>query len=279
LSEITSLGVHCSISGGLENSIEEALRLGTDTLQVFTKNQRQWKERVIAEGEGVLFRNALHRAGIRNILSHTSYLINLGSPDENIRNSSMVALEGELVRCHALNIPYSVLHPGSGKHLPEEETIQRIAEGLLKVLNLTMEYPTSILLENTAGQGSSIGRAYEQLAKILQMVGSPRLGICFDTCHAFAAGYDIRTKKGIEQSLTKIDQLIGIEKLKAFHLNDSKGALGSRIDRHTHIGQGNIGLEPFKYLMRYFAEIPKIIETEKENNMDIQNLKVLRSFC
>ena len=279
MSEKINLGVHCSISGGLENAISSAETLGIDTFQIFTKNQRQWRERIIPEPDATNFKQKMANAGIQLACSHTSYLINLASTDDAIRTNSILALSAELIRCYALGLTYTVMHPGSNKLLGNEGAIAKVAEGLIVVLNHTYEYSASVLLENTAGQGSTLGGKFSDIEKIFQIVNSERLGMCFDTCHAFAAGYDIRTQTGIEAALGEIDDLFGIERIKVFHLNDSKGTLGSRLDRHAHIGQGNLGLEPFRYLMRNFKHIPKILETDKADDMDEKNLAKLRELA
>jgi deoxyribonuclease IV len=271
------LGKHCSISGGIENACEEALRLGMDTIQVFTKNQRQWREKEYLPEEGEKFKAKCKATGIKIAFSHTIYLINLASTDE-IRDQSILSLAGELMRCEVLGLPFTVLHPGNNKNLTDEEAIIRISEALKLVFQHTPQLKVKILLENTAGQGASIGRKFEQIRIIMDQVGSDRLGMCFDTCHAFASGYDIRTQTGMEETLGLIDETVGLDKLYAFHLNDSKGDFGSRIDRHEHIGLGKIGLEPFKVIMKNFPNLPKVLETHNENNMDMVNLEVLRSL-
>lgn len=272
------LGVHCSIAGGYENAIKEAEELGIDTFQIFTKNQRQWKERIVTEEEGISFNHLQKDSSIKIGLSHTTYLINLASDNEDTRKNSIIALGAELLRCQKLGLHYAVLHPGANKTLKEIDAIARIAEGLELVFKYTPGNTVKILLENTAGQGSSIGWKFEHIKDIIQLSTPDRLGMCLDTCHAFAAGYDIRSQTGLESMIAEIDKSIGLKKLYAIHINDSKGALGSRIDRHAHIGQGYIGLDAFRYIMRQFSYIPKILETSKENNMDRKNLELLRSL-
>lgn len=269
------LGVHCSISGGYENAFAEAQALGINTFQIFTKNQRQWREKAVSEEEGRVFRANLKKYVIEKAFSHSTYLINIGSFDETIRRNSILALSAEVQRCEAMGLAFTVLHSGSYKGGDEAGGIENIAAALNLILEETKHMRAGILLENTAGQGSSIGWKFEHLAAIMDKVSSPRLGMCFDTCHAFAAGYDIRTQTGFEDTLEKIERLMGLEKLRAFHLNDSKGELGSRIDRHDHIGAGKLGLEAFAYVINHFKKVPKVLETPKENNMDVKNLAVL----
>lgn len=272
------IGTHCSISGGIENAIDQAIALGIDTFQVFTKNQRQWREREFTEEEGNRFKQKLQKAGIRVAFSHTTYLINLASADDEIREKSILGLAAELIRCESLGLKYTVLHPGANKYLSENKAIERIADALNIVMQHTKSLQPMVLLENTAGQGSSIGYKFEHHQEIMKRVDSDKVGVCFDTCHAFAAGYDIRTQSGVEDLMDGIDKIFGLEKMKAFHFNDSKGDLGSRLDRHTHIGHGKLGLEPFRQIIRSFPDVPKVLETSKENDMDIKNLEVLREM-
>lgn len=271
------IGKHCSISGGIENACNEAARLGINTMQIFTKNQRQWKEREITEDDGDKFKLACIENGVQLAFSHAIYLINLASNDE-VRNQSILALAGELIRCDTLGLPFTVLHPGINKNLSEEASIRRISDALSIVFQYTPGLKAKVLLENTAGQGTSIGRSFDQIQQIMSQVDTNRLGMAFDTCHAFAAGYDIRSRTGIEGCLDEIDKTVGLHHLKVFHMNDSKGTLGSRIDRHEHIGRGNIGLIPFDYIINHFADVPKVLETNNENEMDIENIKVLKGL-
>ncbi|MFL5729600.1 MAG: deoxyribonuclease IV [Cytophagaceae bacterium] len=272
------LGVHCSIAGGYENAFEEARNLGIDTFQIFTKNQRQWKERIVSDEEGKQFKALMKKYAIKMAFSHATYLINLSSNDENIVKNSILALAAEVIRCEKLGLKFVVLHPGSSKEIGEEKAIKKIVQGLQTVLNHTEGMKTKILLENTAGQGSSIGWKFEHLMEIMDLTDSPRIGMCLDTCHAFAAGYDIRTKTGFDTMIGIIDKLIGLKRLHVIHMNDSKTMLGSRVDRHEHIGKGFIGRELFGYVMKFFPLTPKVLETSKEDNMDKKNLEVLRAL-
>lgn len=270
------LGVHCSASGGVINAFNEVHKFKIDTFQVFTKNQRQWKEKIVEEAEGKSFKEELKKLKIKRSLSHCTYLINLASCEEPIRENSILALAGEILRCDALGIDYAVLHPGACKSLGETEGIRLVSEALSLVLNTTKDLKVKILLENTAGQGSALGWKFEHHEEIIDRVGSNRIGLCLDTCHAFAAGFDIRTKAGFEDMISNIDKHVGLKKLYAFHLNDSKGDLGSRIDRHDGIGNGKIGLIPFREIMHHFAQIPKILELPPEVNE--KSLEVLRGL-
>lgn len=272
------LGIHCSIAGGVENALALAKEWGIDTFQIFTKNQRQWRERVITDEEGEPFRKQMKKQKIPIAIAHTSYLINLGSRDEEIREKSIMALASELLRCEALGLAGTVLHPGANREMEDTETIKLIAKGLKMVLDHSKHLKAKIILENTAGQGSSIGWKFEHIRDIMNHVSSKRLGMCFDTCHAFAAGYDIRTQAGFEDTMEKLDETVGLDKLVAFHLNDSKGDFATRIDRHEHIGKGKIGLEPFRQIMKQFKHVPKVLETDHENDMHLRDLEVLRSL-
>jgi deoxyribonuclease-4 len=273
------LGIHCSISGGVENALVLANEWGIDTLQIFTKNQRQWRDRVITDQEGAPFRRQMKKQKIPVAFAHCTYLINLASADHEIREKSILALASEMLRCDALGLAYAVLHPGANKEIEDKEAIKIIAKGLKTVIGHTKHIKAKILLENTAGQGSSIGWKFEHIRDIMKLVNSKRVGMCFDTCHAFAAGYDIRTLTGFEDTMEKLDETVGLDNLYAMHINDSKGDYASRIDRHEHIGKGKIGLEAFKGVMKHFKHIPKVIETDHENDMHLRDLEVLRGLA
>ena len=272
------LGVHCSIGGGYLNAFIEAERLGINTFQIFTKNQRQWREKEVSEIEASTFRENLVKYQIAKAFSHTTYLINLASVNETIRENSIFSLASEVKRCHSLGLAYTVLHPGSYIQSTLNEGIDKITDALNAVFEITSNLEVKVLLENTAGQGSSIGGKFKHLSDIIKQVDSSRIGICFDTCHAFASGYDIRSKDGFEATMDEVDKYIGLHKLYVFHLNDSKGDLGSHLDRHEHIGRGKIGLEAFEQIINKFPDIPKVLETPKENDMDKENLKILKSL-
>lgn len=273
------LGAHCSIAGGFENAFIEAERLGIDTFQIFSRNQRQWKAKPISPEEKKAFSEAFKKSKVKITFSHTSYLINLASDNEEIHLKSIEALLQEVQRCTVLGLSYCVLHPGAAGTQTKEAAIKRIASALRVILDNTPESSVKILLENTAGQGSSVGGSFENLAAIKERVESDRIGYCFDTCHAFVAGYDISTEAGFEEVMGSYDKILGLDNLHAFHLNDSKGGLGSHLDRHEHIGKGKLGIAPFKIIMQRFKHIPKVLETPKENDMDVENLKLLRSLA
>jgi deoxyribonuclease IV len=272
------LGAHVSIAGGYENALIEAKRLGATAIQIFTKNQRFWRERAVSSEEGSAFSSQFRKYGVKQAFSHAIYLISMGSENEEIVEKSVASLIAELDRCHALGLTHTVLHPGAAGRFPVPEAIVRIGDNLKKVIAATKGNPVKILLENTAGSGSSVGGRIDYIADLMDHIGSKRVGLCIDTCHAFAAGYDIRTEKSTAQLFDIIDRRIGLGKLLCFHLNDSKGACGSRLDRHAHIGEGGIGLEAFRYIMNQFPDVPKVLETPKEDDADVRNLAVLRSL-
>lgn len=279
-------GTHISIAGGYLNAVAEARRLNIDTMQIFTKNQRMWKEKTIGEAEGQAFIHACEQNGIKQVFSHAIYLISMASTDDAIAEKSLLSLAAELERCRVLGLTHTVLHPGfAGKlplqeagKLPLQEAIQLVGDRIKLVLKATAGNPVKILIENTAGQGSSIGGKIEHIGQLISSIHSKRVGLCIDTCHAFAAGYDIRNTAALNKFFQKIDNETGSGKLLCFHLNDSRGALGSRLDRHAHIGEGLLGPEPFRYIMQQFPFIPKVLETSKENGADERNLALLRQF-
>ena len=275
-------GAHMSIAGGAYKALERGKRVGCRTIQIFLKNSNQWKAKALEEQDRLLFQKTQECSGIRPVVAHDSYLINLASPDSHLRRKSLNAFVEEMKRANFLGIPYLVLHPGAHKGSGTQKGINRVAKALRQALDL-VEPPVTILLENTAGQGSSLGSRFEQLAAILEQMRNPdRVGVCLDTCHAFAAGYDIRTEEGYEETIGELDRLIGIKKILAFHVNDSKKELGSRVDRHFHIGKGFIGLDAFRFLVndRRFAAVPKILETPKGvgERQDMRNLSTLQSL-
>jgi deoxyribonuclease-4 len=281
---IPLLGAHFSIAKGLHNAFGHAADYGCNTLQVFTKNANTWKERVLSEDEIERFRRRRIETGIGSIFSHTSYLINPAAPDKEKRDMSGFALKQELIRCTRLLIPFVVLHPGFHMGKGERAGIARAAESINRLFDgLPVETPR-LLLESTAGQGSGIGHTFEQLAGIMMRIErKDRIGICLDTCHLFAAGYDIRTKAAYDETFDRFDSTIGGRHLYLLHLNDSKRELGSRVDRHSHIGKGNIGLEAFRFIMndKRLLYVPKIIETEKkedELDWDRINLECLKNL-
>jgi len=270
------LGAHVSIAGGVKNAPLNGEKIGCEAIQIFTKNQRQWSAKPYEKKEIEEYFNNLNKVKIKKVVAHTSYLINLASPNEEIFKKSIDALIDDLERCNSLNIPFTIIHPGS--HLGEgvEKGIERIIIGIERVFEKVNK--AGIALETVAGQGSNIGFEFEQLKKIMEGVKEKdRIFVCFDTAHAFEAGYDIKTQNGFKKVLDEFDKIIGIEKLCAFHLNDSKTPLGSNVDRHENIGKGFLGLEPFKFLVnnKEFKEHPMILETPGGDEMYIEDLKTL----
>jgi deoxyribonuclease-4 len=276
------LGAHMSIAGGIHNAFGHGARAGCRALQIFLKNSNQWKARPLTVEDAALVHEARERSGIYPVIAHSSYLINLASPDPELNGKSRAAFCEELRRANLLGIPWVVIHPGAHMGTGENAGLQLVSDSLRKILEI-VEPPAGVLLENTAGQGSTLGRSFEQLAAILERLPeSGRVGICLDTCHLFSAGYDIRTRDGYCETMAAFDRLIGIDRIRAFHLNDSKRELGSNIDRHEHIGKGHIGLEAFRALLndRRFDAVPKVLETPKGKDLeeDKVNLRTLRGL-
>lgn len=277
------LGAHESIAGGLHKAFDRAQSATCDALQVFVKSNRSWAVKPLTEDEIARFKARAEESGIRPVVAHTSYLLNLGTPDELLWEKSRNMLIAELERCEALDIPWLVLHPGSHVGSGEEAGITRVAEGLSEVHAATPGFRVRVLLETTAGQGSSLGHTFAQLARIIEMTPQgERLGVCLDTCHVFAAGYELRTAEGYAATMEAFKRIIGLERLKALHLNDSKGELGNRKDRHEHIGKGHIGLDGFRNVVNdpRLTGLPGFLETPKGEDLeeDRENLRVLRGL-
>lgn len=277
------LGAHMSIKGGVQHSILRAQSIGCTAVQLFTGNARGWASKPIPDSDAAQFRELAMDFGPEAVVAHDGYLINLASPKPDIHKKSMISMADEINRCDQLAIPYLVMHPGAGLDLPREKAIKKIAHSFDRLFAKNPKSDVMVLLEITAGQGSTIGSTFEELQAIIDQVKeSDRLGVCFDTCHAFAAGYDISNKKGWLKTFREFNKIIGLDKLKVFHVNDSKKELGSRRDRHEHIGKGELGLEAFRLLMndRRFKKIPKTLETPKGEDLkeDIENLNLLRSL-
>jgi deoxyribonuclease-4 len=272
------LGVHCSVSGGLTNAFVEAKKLGINTFQIFTQNQRQWLNKKIDNELKQQFNAAWNRDKIKVIFSHCSYLINVASIDPEIRRRSIETLTGEVIRCQDLGLSYCVMHPGAYKEQTPDGAIKNIIAALQHVLLKTDFSQVKILLENTAGQGSAIGFRFEHLKQIIDGVRSSRIGVCLDTCHAFSAGYDLRDYAAFQKTFDEFNRVVGFDHLFAIHLNDTKTEFGSRVDRHDNIGYGKLGLESFRLILKQFPNIPKVLETPKEDNWDEKNLETLRGL-
>jgi deoxyribonuclease IV len=280
-----------SVAGGLPRAVERAVVHRCDALQVFAKNASQWRGRVIPKEEIREFRAKVKAAGIWPVVSHASYLINLATTNRALRRQSIAAMADELDRAEALGLLGVVLHPGCYTAGNEADGLSLIADALLGLLRDRRRGKTMVLLEQTAGQGTALGATFEQLASIIaRMEDHVRVGVCLDTCHLLAAGYDIVSPEGYAATFKQFGRVVGFDRLKAFHLNDSKRPLGSRVDRHEHIGQGHLGLEPFRRLVndRRFRALPMLLETPKGEGkasgpivvdpMDEENLNALRSL-
>ena len=277
------LGAHQSIAGGVENALARGQEVGCDTIQIFVKSPNRWSGKPLAEKNIAAFKVAVVETGIWPVFAHALYLINLATPGDALWAKSVDALADDLERCEQLGLPGLVIHPGSHMDSGVEAGIQRIAAALDNVHTRLPGYQVQVWLEVTAGQGSSLGHTFEQLRAMIDGVSEPeRLGVCFDTAHAFAAGYELRTREGYEATWAHFDHILGLDRLRAIHLNDSKKELDSRVDRHEHIGQGLLGLEPFRFLVNdiRFRGIPMTLETEKGPDLaeDKENLATLRSL-
>jgi deoxyribonuclease IV len=277
------LGAHMSTSGGLSNAFDRGAAVGCTTMQIFTKNQNRWQRKPTPPEEIVKWGEKQAATGIRPVVSHAAYLINLGTPNQEIWDKSVDALADELTRAEELGLLGVVFHPGAHMGEGEEAGIARIVKGIDAAHGRTGGFKTLTLIEGTAGQGSALGYRFEHLQAMLQGVAEPkRLAFCLDTCHLFAAGYDLRTEQAYADTMGQFDRLCGIERLRCFHFNDAKKPLGSRVDRHDHIGTGQIGLEAFGFILNdpRLKDVPKILETEKSEDMheDLENLRVLRGL-
>ncbi len=279
------LGSHMSIAGGLHKAVERGVDVGCDCIQIFSKNNAQWKAGEIRDDEARQFRDAVFAKNIAHTLVHASYLINLATPDRALRGKSVDALVVELQRAAKLGIPYVVVHPGAYISGTEEAGLKRVVRALDEIARRTKGLACDLLLETTAGQGTSLGCRFEHLGRMLDGARhSDRLGVCFDTCHVFAAGYDLRTRRTFQSTIDEFDGIVGLSRIKAFHLNDSRSAFGSRVDRHEHIGHGNLGTSAFRLLLNEprFGRIPMYLETAKGQcdgeDWDLVNLRTLRGL-
>lgn len=277
----TLLGAHIPIKGGLFKGVTEGHAIGCQTIQIFTKSSNQWKAKELTEEEIACFREVCKQTGISLIVAHDSYLINLVSPDEGLRKKSQDAFLIEMERAEALGIQYLVTHCGSHLNSGEEVGLKRLAESINLIHRAIGGFNVQTVLETTAGQGTNLGYRFEQIAEVLSMVDqNEKVGVCFDTCHVFASGYDIADESSYTKTMAEFDRVIGFDKIRVFHLNDSKKGLGSRVDRHEHIGQGSIGTEAFRLVLNdtRFTGIPMILETPDPEDMNEINLKTLRGL-
>jgi deoxyribonuclease-4 len=276
-------GAHCSTAGGVHMALKRAHQIEADVCQIFVKNNMQWFGKPPSEQGLALYRTELAANSLACVFGHAGYLINLGAPASENRDISIRSLIQEIEFASQLNLPFLVLHPGAHLGAGEQAGIAQVVLGLNEVLGATRKSPVRIALENTAGQGSCLGHRISHLAAIFDRVNkSERLGVCLDTAHLFAAGRDIKTPQGWDAAIREVSSLVGRRQILAFHLNDSKTALGSRVDRHAHIGRGLIGEEAFRYIVNdpRFKNLPGCIETPKSKDLkeDILNLTTLRSL-
>jgi len=279
------IGAHMSTSGGAHKAIEIADAVDCTALQIFTKNNNQWRAKPLTDDDVQKFFNARKASPIRAYVGHVGYLINVASPKDDVYRKSVDSLTEEVERGDRLGLSDVVMHPGAHLKEGEEYAIKKIADSLNRIIDSTPDITTRFALETTAGQGTNVGYKFEQIAAIINLVeNKARLSVCFDTCHTFAAGYELRTRKGWDATFKAFDDTIGLDYLRVFHVNDSKKEFGSRVDRHEQLGQGELGLEPFKFLMqdKRFVDVPKILETPKlddQEGNDRRNLEILRSFA
>jgi len=281
------LGAHMSIAKGLHLAFDRGHATGCQTMQIFLRNSNQWQAPPLKDSDINIFKQKQAASEITPVFAHEIYLVNLASPDNNIYDKSCQALWQDMRRAEDLGIPYLVFHPGAHTGNGETQGLKRIAQAINALLEKAKDFKLQLLLETTAGQGTVLGYRFEQLAEILaQVEQSERVGICLDTCHVFAAGYDLSTDKGYQKTWREFERVLGMKRLKLIHLNDSKRELGSRVDRHQHIGQGELGLDAFSRLLndQRLQEVPMILETPKELNpdgedMELINLEQLRNLC
>ncbi|RMF37553.1 MAG: deoxyribonuclease IV [Planctomycetota bacterium] len=275
-----------SIAGGLHKAVQRAAEAGCDVVQIFTKNNNQWNCKPLSEADVQAWQQALQEHRIGAPLAHASYLINLAAPDDALWRKSLDALVVEWQRCEQLRLEGLVVHPGAFTTSTAEEGLQRIAQAVKEAISQVKPKHSRLLLENTAGQGSSLGWQIEQLAWLLRTIRSRHVGVCWDTCHALAAGYDFRTAAGLRGMVEALESHRVLEKIAAIHLNDSKKDVGSRVDRHEHIGLGCIGTDGFRRFLRHkaFKDLPMYLETpkgtdpESGEDWDCRNLRVLREL-
>jgi deoxyribonuclease-4 len=278
-----ALGAHMSAAGGVDLAITRAAALQMNSCQLFTKNANQWAAKPLDPAVVERFHVQKESAGVANLIAHDSYLINIASPDPANWEKSRNALLIELERCDLLGVPYLVSHPGAHMNSDLDESIERVAHAINRINDERPDGQTTLLIETTAGQGTTLGRTFEEIAAMIDKVeDKTRIGVCFDTCHVFVAGYDLRDESSYNATIKAFDDVIGLEWLKVLHLNDAKKGLGSRVDRHTHIGEGELGLEAFKYFMNdpRFSGTPGVLETPKGDNdeEDARNMATLREL-
>ena len=276
------LGAHMSTAGGLHTAFERGDALECTAIQIFTSSPRQWRGRTLSEREAGEFRKAWAASSCRECFAHDIYLTRLGTRDATILARSRAAFAQEIRTCQRLGLSALVMHPVGDTDADEDAVLDRVADSLDRIFDQVPDEGTRVLLETTAGQGGNVGYRFAQLARILERVEqSGRLGICLDTCHVFAAGYDISTARGWTDAMAELEDTVGLERLRAVHLNDSQKPCGSRVDRHAHIGRGRIGEAAFRRVLRdrRLKDVPKVLETPKEGDMDAVNLALLRTLA
>jgi deoxyribonuclease-4 len=278
-----SLGAHMSVAGGVDLAIGRAVAFGMDSCQIFTKNANQWAAKPLDPKVVERWLEQQQTAGVTKFVAHDSYLINIGTSADELWDKSRNALQIELDRCDQLNVPYLVSHPGAHVGAGVDTGIARVAEAVNRIFDDTPEGKSMLLLETTAGQGTTLGRTFEEIAGIMDKIeNKSRVGVCLDTCHVFVAGYDLRDRESYEKTIGDFDRIIGLDNLKVIHLNDAKKGLGSHIDRHTHIGEGELGLEPFRFLMNdaRLDGRPGVLETPKgdDEQEDGRNMATLKGL-
>ena len=277
------LGAHISVAGGVDKAFDRAKAIDCTAFQIFTKSNRQWNAKALEPDVIEAYHQRQQATGLEPVICHASYLLNIGSSDGALWHKSLNALITELERCELLKIPYLVLHPGAHMKHGVEAGIARVVKALDQVHEQLPEYAVRVALEITAGQGTALGSTFDEIARIISGCRhSDRLAVCFDTCHALAAGYEFRTSDSFQAMWSEFDRIIGLDKLTVFHINDSEQDLGSHVDRHAHIGEGHIGLEPFGYFLNdsRFEKVPFLLETPKDDDPgdDIRNLEKLRGL-
>ncbi len=276
------IGAHTSAQGGAHNALLEGQAIGATTIQFFTANQKTWRGKEIGEKEIALWKKTVEETGMQKMMSHDSYLINLGSPNEEGLHKSREAFKREIERCHMLELSFLNFHPGAALDSTIEQCLDTIVESLLEFESMVDKGPTRLLIESTAGQGSSVGHKFDHLGYLIEKLHRKiKIGVCIDTCHIFAAGYDIRDRKGWDATLAEFDRQVGIQHLYALHVNDSLKPLGSRVDRHACLGEGEIGIKGFKAMMEHpdLYELPKYLETPEGPETWKKEIKLLRKFA
>ena len=275
------LGAHVSIAGGVHNAIANGEKIGANAIQIFSKNQTRWQAKPLLDEDAARFKEIWKNSSIKEIVIHDSYLINLCSPDKIMLSKSRDAFSDEIARAEKLGIRFLVFHPGSHLNSGEESGLKTIADSLNRIIKTKPDYQVRLLIEATAGQGTNLGYKFEHIAAIInQVTKKERVGVCLDTAHIFAAGYDLRTQDAYESTMSEFDSIIGFDNLFCFHLNDSKKEFGSRVDRHNHIGEGFLGIDPFRRLMNdsRLTKIPKLLETPGDETDFRRNLDLLKSL-